>query len=304
MSDTVTETVKETNMADMPEEKKALLDGNEEFEEELIVPDVSEEPEADTETDTGSPPTGGEPDTGTETVSDDDPHKVLMDELNLGGQYKSSEAALRAVGDQRQRIEDQRQENYERKRENDELRQVLQQVSRQSPPEPVPTPEQVAERFQDDPLRTIENAGFVKRDDLQKTETRLQQLETANARSAIVNTMAGIDGLKNVSDYYNAHGGYPRAGLNPIWDAMMQEYKGHPGIQYMSQSDGIALLYDLVKSKNPSKPPVRPVSNERKLGATTSSTGRRPVGEGGVPNFNSMSSTEIRNWFAERGRID
>lgn len=285
-------------MAEMSDEKKALLDGTEEFAEELAAPETSEEPGTDTETGTGES-TEVEPDTVTETVSDDDPHKVLMDELNLGGQYKSSEAALRAVGDQRQRIEDQRQENYD-------LRQVLQQVSKQPPSATGPTPEQVAERFQDDPLRTIADAGFVRRDDLQKTETRLQQLETANARSAVVGTLVGMDGLKAVGDYYNAHGDYPAAGFNPIWDAMMHEYGGHPGIQYMSQSDGIALLYDLVKSKNPSKPPVRPVSNERKLGATTSSTGRKPVGEGGMPDFNKpeWTSERIRNWFAERGRID
>ena len=283
-------------MADMPDEKKALLDGTEELIDELTVPETSAEPETDTGTDTGGPTTV-EPDTGTETVSDDDPHKVLMDELNLGGQYRSSEAALRSVEAQRQRIEDQRQENYD-------LRQVLQQVSKQPPPTPTPTPEQIAENFQDDPLRTISDAGFVRRDDLQKTETRRQQLETAHARSAIVNTLTGLDGLKDVGDYYGAHGEYPQIGANPIWDAMMREYKGHPGVQYMSQSDGIALLHDLVRSKNPSKPPVKPVSDERKSGATTSSTGRRPVGEGGVPDFNKMTSTEIRNWFAERGRID
>lgn len=284
-------------MADnMPDEKKALLDGNEKFEEELVVPGVSEESEADTETETGEP-AKGEPDTGTETVSDDDPHKSLMDELNLGGQYKSSEAALRAVEAQRQRIEDQRQENYD-------LKQVLQNVSRQPPPVEAPTPEQIAERFQDDPLRTISDAGFVQQGDLKKTEQRLDKLETAHTRSAIVNTLVGMDGLKNVGDYYNAHGDYPRIGLNPIWDAMMSEYDTHPGVQYMPQSDAIATLYDLVKSKNPGKPLVKPVSDERKLGATTSSTGRKPVGEGGTPDFNKMTSTEIRNWFAERGRID
>jgi len=283
-------------MADMPEEKQALLDGNEEFEEELAVSDVSEEPGTDTGTGTEEP-AKGEPDTVTETVSDDDPYKDLMGELNLGGQYKSSEAALRAVEAQRQRIEDQRQENYE-------LKQLLQQTARQPQPEATPTPEQIAERFQDDPLRAISDAGFVRRDDLQKTETRLQQLETVHARSEIVNTMAGMDGLKNVGDYYNAHGDYPRPGLNPIWDAMMREYDTHPGIRYMPQADAIPMLYDLVKSKNPTKPPVNPVSNERKLGATTSSAGRRPVGEGGTPDFNKMTSTEIRDWFAERGLVD
>lgn len=296
MWDTETETVKENKMADMPDEKKALLDGNEEFEKELTVVDTSEEPEADTVTDTGEP-AKVEPDTVTDTVSDSDPQKALMDELNLGGQYKSSEAALRAVEAQRQRIEDQRQEMYD-------LRQVLEQVSKRIPPEPSPTAEQIAERFQDDPLRVIKDAGFVRQDDLQQTEARLKQLETAHVRSGIVNTLAGMDGLKNVSDYYNAHGDYPRTGLNPIWDEMMREYDTRPGFQHMPPGDAIATLYDLVKAKNPSKPPVNPVSNERKLGATTSSTGRKPVGEGGEPDFNKMTSTEIRNWFAERGLVD
>lgn len=285
-------------MADMPEEKKALLGGNEEFEEDLVVPGVSEEPEADTGTGTEES-SKDESDTVTETVSDDDPLKELMDELNLGGQYKSSEAALRAVEAQRQHIEDKTRENYD-------LRQVLQQVSKQ-PPSPIqPTPEEIAQRFQEDPPGAMQEAGFVQKGDLQKTEERLRQLETAHTRSAIVSTMAGMDGLKNVGDYYNAHGDYPRAGFNPIWDAMMREYNDHPGIQYMPQSDAIATLYDLVKSKHLSKPSVSPVSDKRKLGATTSSAGRKPVGEGGVPDWNKpeWTSERIRNWFEERGLID
>jgi len=278
-------------MADMPEEKKALLDGNEEFEEELIVPGVSEEPETDTGIDTG------EPDTETETVSDSDPYKALMDELNLGGQYKSSEAALRAVEAQRQRIEDQRQENYE-------LRQVLQQVSRRSPPETTPTPEEIAERFQEDPLGVISQAGFVKRDDLRKTDERLNRLERISESSTVVNSMAGLDGLKDVGDYYSAHGEYPPTGHNPIWDAMMREYRNYPGIQYMPASEGIKILHEIVKSKHLARPSVNPVSDERKSGATTSSRGRKPVGEGGEPDWNKKTSAEIRNWFAERNLID
>jgi len=116
--------------------------------------------------------------------------------------------------------------------------------------------------------------------------------------------MKGLDGLKDVGDYYSAHGQYPNIGLNPIWDAMMGEYRNHPGMQHMPASEAIEVLHELVKSKHLSKPPVKPVSDERKSGATTSSTGRRPVGEGGTPDWNKMTSTEIRNWFVERNLID
>lgn len=277
----------------LEKKKKAFMEGDSPPEGAVIADDDATSQPADTGT--GTPPESG--DTAPGTVDRDDPLASLMDELDLTTQYGSSDQALRATAEQRRYIEGQRTENRE-------LRQLLQDAVAKKPATESQTATDFVEGLSEHPDETLQKAGYVKVDDVQPIIERVKGLEADYQKQTVVSSLNQHDDLVDIADHFHRTGAYPAATKNSIWNAMMAELDQRPGFRKMPIPDAIDALHALVQGKP--NPPVSPVSDRKKAGASTASRGRKPAtgSPGAPPDFSGKSWQEMRTWFKENNMID
>lgn len=277
----------------LDKKRKAFLEGDPMPEGGVIADDDATSPPADTGTGTGEP----SPDTAPETVRRDDPLAPLMDELDLTAQYGSSDQALRAAAAQRTYIEEQRQDIKG-------LKQLLQETASKKPVIEPPGATEFVEGLSEHPDETLRKAGYVKAADVQPIIKRVEGLEADYQKQMVVSSLNQHDDLADIADHFHRTGEYPTASKNPTWNAMMAEVDARPGFKQMPIPDAIDALHALVQGG--SKPPVSPVSDRKKAGASTASRGRKSTtrSPGTLPDFDKMSHQEIRQWYVDNGMVD
>lgn len=283
-------------------------DDNEQEPEETqgMLPDKPDDAEPpDTETETGEEKPS--PDTETETDEEEPSADAeLLSEFGLDKKYKSVGEALRSIPERDTYVG--RIENSER-----ELRKLLQQVAvertqgQQGNRDERLSREDLAELWESDPDRALREMGYVHKEDVQRIEQKLQTFEQQRAVDTIVGATERLDGLEDVAKHMRARGEPPQPGSNALWDRMDSIFQQRPALQHIPQHEAIELCYDIAKTQmaQERKPDVDPVSQKKKLGAsTTSRSSGRGKAKGDVPDFSNMTEKQIYAWYKERDLID
>lgn len=264
---------------------------------------TDDEQPSDTEAETTEVDT--EVDTEAET-EDDNPDLALLREYGLDKTYSSLSAALAGAREGQVHIGEQRAANQQ-------LRDTLSQVSanfsqqQQQPQRPQQSQEEMADEFATDPDAALRRSGYVKQSDVRSQITplvnQLQNVQARNDRLDFAEAVGQFEDLRDVADHVRRTGAPPPRGTSAIWDEMDRIYQTSPSLTG-DIADLVPLLYPTAKARLTSGPKVSPVPDEKKRGASTTSTGRGRPGSGKRPDFDTMSETEIEKWFEEQGLIN
>lgn len=256
-------------------------------------PETETVPETDTETEPAAAPEEEPAAEPAEPEPDD-----ILARHGLRDQFGSVDEAL-------SRIKDANAYTDQVLKQNATYRRLLDaQLARQQTPEKALTRDEVIERFNEDPIGTIREAGFVSREELERQEQELQALRAKDHFNTVAAVVAEIPELKNVAPAFRL-GRTPIPGVNQYWDTMDRIYRANPGLKDADQTALIPLLFNEAKrvlGNSVKRPPVQKVPPDKKAGASTTSKGANPKSVT-VPNFNKMEPEEIEKWYEERGLV-
>jgi hypothetical protein len=270
---------------------------------------VEGSPDADTETETVIPE-GAQPE-GTDTETETEPGlDALMTELNLTGQYKTPQDALKAVAHQRREIEARGRDLNAQTQELQELRDIVKQIVKaQGQPTAEPqtqlSDDQLADMLSTNPrqafARMAAEAGYVRKNDIAPLEERLDTASKQQQVDRTVALVAQYDGLKPVADYIEQHGAFPPQGFNAKLDEMRAVWAEFPGVASNSVAEALKLGARLTAT-TVKKPTVPQVSESRKRAATTTTTSTRTLSPGGgavyPPDFDTWPVEKMREFMA------
>ena len=220
-----------------------------------------------------------------------DPYAQLLKDAGLDKQYESVEDLVNRTPDTNRYLTKLEQENAEFRKA------LLNNKAEPTPKKPAFDPEAFEDKHAINP-QAFADAGLVTQDKLNEANTqiltKLDQLERQQYNNQTATQVTQYAHVADVAPLLR-NGTEPPAGANPVWDAMVKIQSNFEGVDQLPLETKIKLLRPyaqaLVNKTNGGKPPVNPVSQDKKDAART--TNPKGAKKTRSVDFNKMSEAEI-----------
>lgn len=272
---------------------------NEDVQDLSDVEDV--EADTDTETSEEDDQTTDSSDVDTETETPD--YVKLFNDAGLNKQFPGG------LSEMFERMPETNKYLRELQEENKKYRDyVIEQTKKPDKPVDVPDNEDTSDfsdQFYDDPKKALVDQGFIEKESFDDTNRRVENVENTLIYNQISNVIGEYDDLKDIAKDYLLQK-EPEAGKNAIWDTFIGLLDKYPGLDKAPLSTKLDLLFDKAKSMvvgaNKPKPPVKPVSNNKKDVAKTHTPSSDGVGD--TPDYEKMPTDELLEYAKTRNLVD
>jgi hypothetical protein len=273
------------------------------------TPSSDEEEQTDTETETADDADadkGDDDSADTETGTVDDPPALnplqqQFQDLGLGGQFTDVSDVLKNVGAFNRHIDNIEKQNADHQRQNAELQarlKILEAAKVEA------SSEELRERFEENPLDAMRQAGFVKGDDVQAINDKLSIIEERQQVESMATAASMYPELKDLAVAIRLNRN-PIPGVSPVWDEMRQIGKQFPNLSRLPFDEVLGILYEPAKARVAAKKraAVPRVSTKTKAGANTNAGNAAERKASDEPDYNKMTDDQIWDDYAKRGMV-
>ena len=226
-----------------------------------------------------------------------DPYQQQFQDLGLEGQYADPADVLNRAKRTNAYLD-------EVHKKNAVLRDRLAVFEAQRAEKAKDTPEEIRDRFDENPEDAMRRLGFVRAEDVKKIDDKLSIIEERQSLQSMASAAAVYPELKEVAVAIG-QGRHPAPNSSPVFTEMMKEFNQKPWLNKLEFHELLSVLYEPAKArvaagKRATVPRVPP---KDKAGANTNAGNAATRKTSDEIDYSSKTADEIFDDYAKRDMV-